>query len=514
MNQRSAALLTKSQRQGLLHGLGTSSSERKLQQRIRKRTRDSTTDLRLLFSQLEDGDIEDAFQADLTPLKKATQHLQEAREIAFDVSQDMARGSSISEDIYDMMEEYGEIANQLQDLEDDYEDITDESAAQFTERELNEVREETRMDIQEAEDQLYFIQQDIVKACSHLREEIDEWRRDLDEILNHIQQIDSLSSYLQLVPRDDYNDVVEILSEFRSDHEDMRRELDAYQEALEKVENRIDNEDEFSDSPIGLRLDTDIKEITRKLKDYSDTYDRLRRRHGRDKYSITSVIDRLQQYIHNQSFSPAMRDNVVKSIGFYLRVADVVDADMERLLEDAVTATVGVHHSEEVLDQVSVDIRTQSRDRARKIGRKRLGKQRLSNAELRALAESDAELFSEFDGSVEYSRHDQIVQRVLSQPNQLGPGFEFLEIEPTIEYQDLEVTADLLGEDVEGHSVLVEVAADPSDDFGDEIDRMKILLDSFEQSDSVVRGVILVPGHLIETKKPQPTIDRIDVIGV
>lgn len=499
MDERSAALLTKSQREGLLRGLGSSSSDRKLRQRINTRVQDSTVDLRLLFSRMENEELEETFRFDLSAFEEYTERLDDTRMRIQEYSRPIR---SIRSDIYDvaqLLEEYTDTIDNLQSLEAELNELSgelqEESQVTFDQQDIED-------QVLEFEDEAEYLRGDLLELSQDSKEEVENWKSEIAKITEHLRVIANSSDELRLFLDEHYSRFIESVERALADHEELEEELESIIESLEQLERVLESEDY---ARLGLTRDEiNFVEKANRLDELLNTNlekHGRRARHRRDSEPhLRNAMKILRQQLQGQAFFPDMRDNVVKSIGFYLRVSDAVGADLEDMIEEAIESTITTHRQNEILDSVSVDIRTASKDRALQRGKKKMGKYRLSNAELLALAGSGDIDVGEIAGIDSYSLQDLLLKRLFEEPEVLGSDIEFTEIEPTIEYHGLPVRTDLMGTDPEGNTVLINLEVDFSEDLTAKLERMQLLIDAVEGDDEV-RGIVVVPRKEFGDKK-------------
>lgn len=514
MDERSAALLTKSQREGLLRGLGSSSSDRKLRQRINTRVQNSTVDLRLLFSRMENEELEEAFRSDLSAFEEYMERLEDTRRRIQEYSR---RTRSIPSDIYDvaqLLEEYTDTIEDLQSLEADLNELSgepqEESQVTFDQQEIEN-------QVLELEDEGEYLRGDLLELSQNSREEVENWKSGIAKITDHLRIIANSSDELRLFLDEHYSQFIQSVERVLDDHEELGKELELIIESLEQLERVLQSEDY---PRRGLTRDEiDFVEKADRLDDLLNTnlekYGR-RARHRRDSEPhLRDAMEILRHKLRGQAFSPDMRDNVVKSIGFHLRVSDAVGADLEDMIEEAIESTITTHRQNKILDSVSVDIRTASKDRALQHGKEKMGKYRLSNAELRALAGSGDVDIGEVAGIDSYSLQDLILKRLLEEPDVLGSNIEFTEIEPTIEYHGMSVRTDLMGNDSEGNTVLIDIEVNASEDLTAKLERMQLLIDAVDGDDEV-RGIVVVPRREFGDEKSVTEYDfpRVDICPI
>jgi len=513
MDQRSAALLTKSQREGLLRGLGSSSSDRKLRQRINTRVQDSTVDLRLLFSRLEEEELEDVFRSDLSAFEEYLERLEDTR---MGIQEYSRRTRSTPSDIYDiaqLLEKYTDTIDELQSLEADLNELSggvqEESQVTFDQQEIED-------QVLELEDEAEFLRDDLLEVSQKSKEELENWKYEIEKVTEHLQTIVSSSDELRLFLDEDYSHFIESVERALADHEELEEELGSLIESLEELERVLESED-YPRRGI-TREEIDFVEKADRLDDLLDSLlenygRRARHRHDSEPH-LYEAMDILRHHLRGQVFSPDMRDNVVKSIGFYLRVSDAVGADLENMIEEAIESMIATHRQNEVLDSASVNINTESKDSAIQRGEEKIGKYRLSNAELRALVGRDRVDVDGLASINSYSLKDQLLERVLEEPSILGSEIEFTEIEPTIEYHGMPVRTDLMGKDLEGNTGLIDIEVDFSENLTAELERMQLLIDAVDGEDEV-RGIIIVPKRELEDEKPlKEEFPRVDICPI
>lgn len=492
MNQRSAALLTKSQREGLLRGLEGSSADRKLRQRINTRLRDSTVDHRLLFARMENNELRETFSSDLSAFEQHMQRLEEVRKRIY--SPVAGIDSNISE-IKQYADEMEALLEKIRSLNN--RDTVNDHGSRRTEKEIKKIENEGES-----------IRRDILEI-------IHDSRDNLEEIIDRSQAIINSSDQFQLFLKDEYSGFIQGIKQVHADFKQVKSELDLLLNDINQFEGVFQSGDnsrhDYPYTEIGL------SQRAEKVNKLSEEY---RRRHNHrlraprqhnSKPKLADCIRILEKHLNRRAFSPDTRENVVKSIGFYLRVIDAVDADLEQITEEAIESTITTHCHDKILDSVSVNIKTESKSKALKQGKQKIGKSRLSNAELRALAENNDDI-SKIAGIDGYSLQDLLLKRVLEEPDLLGSNIEFLEIEPTIEYHGMPVRASLMGNDSEANTVLINIEVCSPEDLAERLERMELLIDAMDGGEEV-RGIIVVPLREFENKKSirKDKFPRVDV---
>lgn len=517
MSERSSALLTKSQREGLLEGLGTSSSERKLRQRMRARIRDSTKDLRLLFTQLDDEEIENTFRTNLTRLRDYHERLEETMKLLDEIDEHSRKMGLLDEYEY-MFKDYLETLNKIESLDEKLESISSNEVERGRNNESLEEKDRIEGQIEALEDDLRSIEESLISHSREVQEVIREITDLMNDVIDDLSTIEKSSTELRLYLGDDTSQFLDIIQSTITEHNEI-------QEELEEVNIRFQNVEQFFPDRPSSHADIDtvdqglvnyLSNIQTELEEYREKYGRRRHRYSRRRLEgpgLRSAMHILERNYRKKSFPPEMRDDVVKAIGFYLRIVDASRADLETVLDDAITHMVSRYRDEEVLESVSVNIDVSDREQALERGQRRLGGERLSNAELRALVESNTDILVEHETLNQYSLHDRLFERLLENPDLLGSGFKFKDIEPSIEYRDLSVQVDLLGEDQDGTTTLVEIETDPSENFTNEIERMRILVDAADKSGGEVQGIIVSPESIVhgDTSQISATEPQIDV---
>ena len=242
-----------------------------------------------------------------------------------------------------------------------------------------------------------------------------------------------------------------------------------------------------------------------------------RRRGSTDEVAnLTNMHTMLSRRLAERSFPSDMYDDIIKSIGFYLRVCDVVGAEFESVLEEAIISAANRQWEDEILDSVSVIVKAENREQAIREGARHIGKRRLSNAELRTIAESDTEEFIKFSELERYSDRDRIIREFLDNPDRIEEGLNFTEMEPSVQYQGLRVRTDFLARDSDDVTTFVEVVADPSEDLSEEVSRLDTFLNAADSPDNGVRGIVVVPDRITNSGQMQAAAEyhNIDICVV
>ena len=246
----------------------------------------------------------------------------------------------------------------------------------------------------------------------------------------------------------------------------------------------------------------DISSILRNLQDDADELRewRNRRAHGRLSRFAFRDLSRLR-------FDPGMRDTVVDSIAFFLHAASVVGADQERILEEAITTNIQTQQPDTVLDTVDVTIEAENRQRALQSANEKHSYEQFSNAELRALLESDDNRLQQMAQQVRPSHRD-LIDHILDEPSSVEEELRITAMQVPIKYHDLEIHVDLVSKDADEQLVLIDVVESASQEqIERKVDQLDTLLEEADLEEGrPVRGIVVVD-TVTDEAGPQHTLE-------
>jgi len=485
MTERSSALFTSSQREGLLRGLSSEASDRKLRHRIRSRVRNSAVDLQLGFRRLDDEDFRRAFRSNLEPIQEFRGELE-----------DFGQSSRVFMKTLEEIDENIEIIREvLSDLEDTHYELT---ALKMEVSDSSASSDIT--DMQRLEQELDSIVRSLQSEVESLEDNVERLRRLSEDSQDRLMSLEERSKEFEIVFGNQVKGIQQWIKRLEERHSASRRLADLTGDLFHTIDKlsqtRIDQQEEWEDR---------ITEMSSILREFRDNVEDLRewrnrRAHGR---SAHLAFRDFSQF----NFDPGMRDTVVDSIAFFLRATSVVGADPERILEKAITANIQTQQRDRVLDTVDVTIETEDRERALESADEKHSYEQFSNAELRALVESGEERLDTIAERVRPS-HEDLIDRVLDGPSYVKEGLQITAMNVPIEYHDLEIQVDLIGEDANDQLVLIDVIESASQEkIERKVNQLQTLLKEAEVGeDRATRGLVIVD-TVTEDAARQQTLD-------
>lgn len=500
MTDRSSALFTSSQREGLLHGLSSEASDRKLRQRIRTRIRDSTVDLQLGFRRLDDEDFRHAFQSNLEPIREFQNELE-------DFNQSNRVFMTTVEEIVENLEVIGDSLANLEESHYDFTTMmmefndTSTSSPSDRQREARGLRQE----VESTRETLLSETEKLENNAQRLRD-LDEDTRE------RVQRFKKRAERLEILFGERTHRVqqwIEMVEERYRTSRHLVKETRQLSNVAEELANLDVDRSEDWESCFN-----EISSILRELRDKVDDLREFRNRrvHGRPpRFALRDFS--------GMRFDPGMRDTVVDSIAFFLRAASVVGANPERILEEAITTNIQTQQQDRVLDTVDVTIETEDRQRALKSADEKHSHEHFSNAELRALLESDRDSLKRIAERVR-PLHRDLIDRILDEPSCIEKGLRITAMQVPIEYHDLEIHVDMIGEDTEGQSVLIDVIESASkEQIEQKVKQLNTLLEEADfEGGQPERGLVVVdtvtdearPQHTLESAKGRVKVRQVE----
>jgi hypothetical protein len=488
MTDRSSALFTSSQREGLLRGLSSEASDRKLRQRIRTRIRDSAVDLQLGFRRLEDEDFQRAFQSNLKPIKEFQEELEE-----FDQSNRVF--VQTSEEVVEIVEI---LRDTLADLEESHYEFTtltmelNEASTSGTsdrQRDSREMRENIESMVQTMQSEV-----DQLENNAKALERLDKDNRD------QLQRFKDRAEQFEMVFGKQTQGVQQWIKKVEQRSRATRR-------LVERARNLSHTVDDLARSEVDQpdKWEKGITDISSILRELQEDANELR------EWSNRRAQSRAPQFafrnLSRLHFDPGMRDTVVDSIAFFLRAASVVGSNQERILEEAITTNIQTQQYDQVLDTVDVTIETESRQRALQSAHEKHSYEQFSNAELRALVGSDSDRLQQMAEQVRPS-HQDLIDHILDDPSSVEEGLGIMAMQVPIEYQDLEIHVDLVGEDADEQLVLIDVIESASQEqIERKVDQIDTLLEEADLEEGrPARGLVVVD-TVTDEADPQHTLE-------
>jgi ABC-type transporter Mla subunit MlaD len=454
--------------------LSSEASDRKLRQRIRTRIRDSAVDLQLGFRRLEDEDFQRAFQSNLEPIREFRDELEDFDQnnrVFMRTSEDAVENIERLRDTVAALEEsHYEFTTLMMDLNE-----TSTSGTTDRKRESRDLRDAIESKVQTMKSEA-----DQLKDNAERLEQLDKDTRD------RLQRFKNRAEQLKMVVGTQTQDLQEWIGI-------VEQRSRATRNLVERAHNLSRSVDDLAHANVDQRDEweeyfTEISSILQGLQDDADELRewRNRRAHGRLPRFAFRDLSRL-------SFDPGMRDTVVDSIAFFLRAASVAGANQERILEEAITTNIQTQQPDTVMDTVDVTIETENRQRALQSANEKHSYEQFSNAELRALAESEDDRLQQMTQRVRPSHQDPI-DHILDEPSSVEEGLLITSMQVPIEYHDLEILVDLVGKDADEQLVLIDVLESASQEqIKQKMGQLDTLLNEVDlEEDGPARGIVVV----------------------
>lgn len=488
MTDRSSALFTSSQREGLLRGLSSEASDRKLRQRIRTRIRDSAVDLQLGFRRLNDKDFRHAFQSNLEPIREFQDELE-----------DFYQSNRVFiTTVGEVVENIEVMRDSLADLEESHYDFTT-SMMEFNDASTSGPSDRQR-DARGLRQEIESTRETLLSEAEKLENNAQRLR-DLDEdTREHFKRFKDRAERFEILFGERTHEVQQWIEMVEKRYQASRllvketRELTRAIEELAHLD--VDQPEEWE-----ACID-DISSILRDLRDQVDDLRELRNRRAHGRPPRFALRD-----LSQMSFDPGMRDTVVDSIAFFLRAASVVGAKPERILEEAITTNIQTQQHDRVLDTVDVTIKTENRQHALKSADKKHSYAQFSNAELRALLESDHGRLKQIAERVR-STHQDLTDRILDDPSCVEEGLHITAIKVPIKYHDLEIHVDMVGEDANGQLVLLDVIKSASHErIEQKVNQLNTLLKEADLKEGRPERGLIVVDTVTDEAGPQHTLE-------
>lgn len=488
MTDRSSALFTSSQREGLLRGLSSEASDRKLRQRIRTRIRDSAVDLQLGFRRLKDEDFQRAFQSNLEPIREFQDELEnfdQSNRVFVKTSEEAVENIQLLRDTLAELEEtHYDFTTLMMELNE-----TSTSGTSDRQRGSRELRGEIESMVQTMQSE--------VNQLKDNAERLEELNKDTR---NRLKQFKNRAKQFEMVVGTQTQELHQWLEKVEHRSRAIRHLVErAYNlsravDALAHAE--VDQPEEWEECI------TDIASI---LRDLHDDADELREWRNRRTHGILSRF--AFRDLSQLRFDPGMRDTVVDSIAFFLRAASVVGANQEQILEEAITTNIQTQLPDIVLDTVDVTIETENRRGALQSAKEKNSYEQFTNAELRALVESDNDRLQKMAQPVRPS-HQDLIDHILDDPSSVEEGLRITAMQVPIEYHDLEIHVDLVAEDADEQLVLIDVIESASRErIERKLDQLDTVLEKTNLEDGrPVRGLVVV-NTVTDEASPQHTLE-------
>ena len=499
MTDRPSALLTNSQRRGLLRGLTSEPSDRKLRQRIIERIRNSTIDLHLAFSELGSEDIQRAFQSELEPLRDLVERYEDFAE----------QTRMLQRRTQSLVQLRDDLERELQDLQDLFYDFEIEFGTLDNESFRDEITEidsisKTEL-IEESENIL-----DLADEIKHLSREIDTHIEDADP---YFKNFDENKDQIQFILGEDFEGFQQWLKGTRQwykDLQDSNMEILQAAKDLERMAIQLDKMEGTLIPPEAMRQSLEL--VAGVSRDFHGARSLHRSSKGAGgRYRTMSVFD-LSEKVSETQFDPGMRERTIDSLAFYIRVADVVGDDMDDILEEAIIRYYESYLDDQVLDTVDVTLEAEDRQQVIKSAQHKRPIDRYSNAELRTLIDADTNIQQEILSQDHSLRGENVSDRLIWASDTIEEGLEITNLQVPVEYKGFKTYVDFVGRDSKDRIVFIEVLDSPTEQTVDAtLERLHTLLEytNKDQPKKQFRGLIVMPSHW-GGESQQATLDDIN----
>lgn len=168
---------------------------------------------------------------------------------------------------------------------------------------------------------------------------------------------------------------------------------------------------------------------------------------------------------------------------------------------------------------VDVTIEAENRRRALQSANEKHSYEQFSNAELRALLESDDDRLQQMAQQVRPS-HQDLIDHILNEPSSVEEGLRITAMQVPIEYHDLEIHVDLVGEDIDEQLVLIDVIESASQEqIERKVDQLDTMLEEADLEEGrPARGLVVVntvtdevgPQHTLESDAGRVEVRQIE----
>lgn len=494
MDDRPNSLLTSSQREKLVGDDGEEYT-RQHRQRMRERTRNGTTDLALLFEHMEERDIKQIFKPDREALKETAGIIKEiASELGHPHRRSHLDNRHALQEISDMVQQIIQLADRQTRIEEDLSAINESGGIRGDNQQQETKREELRMDLEDVS----VHQEDLV---NDLQLQLEDFEESLQEQVDMLQR--SIDRFEQIPYQDLSKKRQGQLDTIRDQLIDNTKRSQKFVDVVREVRKDLDYDYVPEEDLLFLQ-----DEIEKRTSRHDPRENRVRSKpelHHRLRHFPRDI----QSELEKPEFDPELRDDVIRALAFYFRVSDVLGISTEELIKEAFRTMFDQEHRDEVLDHVVVTSEADNREEAAERASSKPGDERLSNAELRSLAETNPDLLTErYEKTIEVTEVD-LVEHVKNNPELLEDGLEIEDLEP--KNPDSTAVPDMVARDEDGKIVILEFKTSLTDRA-----RISAQLENFIQDyggPDRVRGMLVVPASAIEEDNDVSTSfhDSIDV---
>jgi len=387
-----------------------------------------------------------------------------------------------SEEFDDELQRVMETVEDLKDRMYEFSSLTMEIEETSSPPEINQLEdEEHRM-----EQELNSIAQSLLSDVEDLEQTTDRLRSLEKESQDRLEHLKERSEIFDVL----FGGRAEGVQQWIDQFEERRRAIDHVAERIDKL-GLIVHELTQIEPRHREEWESEMDEVSSVVRDIRHSTEELRKWRNRITHRRSPRL--AFRDLSEMHFDPGMRDTVVDAIAFFLRAASVVGADPERILEDAITANIQTQQRDRVLDTVDVAIETADQEQALESAEDKHSYEQFSNAEIRALFESEDEHLDAIAERVRPS-HQDLIDRVLDEPSYVEEGLRITAMQVPIEYYDLEIQVDLVGEDADEEVVLIDVIESASEDqIERKVNQLETLLREAEiDEDRPSRGLVIV----------------------
>lgn len=464
MEERANALLTKAQREALQEE-GRGEYTRQYRQRIRERAQNGTVDLSLLFDKMESKDIERAFGPDLNFLKMLRE-----------ISEEMIKTVDSRQARYELMDLRSDLAH-LGDASGGSYSSSDTQLNAFSKSAPSDIANSTsevqRLGEETIErlERVLHLKQDSLKNLKNTKDELDELTNsDLDVVsASLLKELRNLSGHQISMAEDELAEIKQALATLRDS------------------------------------LPEDIQAAQEVIMDLARATDRSRKA-GEAVSDVRRIRNEIDELIEEATFADGMEEHVTVSLAFYLRVSEILGADTESIVREALLRTYQHEHPEQTVGNITVDISAMNRDEASKraVSELREGSRWLEVTELRALAETNpAELRALVE--TEEITEAELRNAVLSRLDSIESGLEIVDEDPKVSGGGR--VPDMVARDEDGQLVLLEFKRSLETLDEERIDELEEMVNQYGGLDRA-RVIVVFPAESLGADQSPLESDR------
>lgn len=477
MTERPASLLTRAQREKMAEESDDAYS-RQYRQRIRERTVSGVRDLALLFEHMEARDIERAFSPDKSIIEQTGETLQAVL--------DILSKQAPADRFRDRLRSVRTYRDRLRELDEEIRELEDEKRALDSSQDdgdsvFSSATSQRRKDIEE---EIRKLEDEREKTASDLRHWMDELAAALS---NRYSALTEAREDVSNIP------VYELPETYR---DDVRHIESMLRDEIRQVEQagQVASESDTSDR--------DVSELIERADAVDEQFQKFDS--GFDGQSTTSGIvgeiqalqSELESDLETPEFAPGLREDYRDAIAFLLRISEVLGTNTGELNEEALVEMFEKEHPEQVVGDADVDVTAENRETALERGLQKDEEERLSVTELRAIADAEPE---DLVRRRETREKRQFTERELRElvaedPSLVESGLSIQVREPKVAGSDHGPVPDMIAQDAEGSTVLLEFKILDSQDPAKAVDRLNTMIDEFGGKDRV-RGILVVPTY-------------------